>query len=1737
MTRFSSPEPVESQGHLATLAEAAVRASLDLGAKIVAPLRRGEDIASALGSEIATLGTFPLSREMIGLALANAGDALIDARANKLAFQLLTAVPSSPIAQLLGAVAARAFRRAGPAFGPLLDADDLLSMLRWKLWTLPADHFAPTRILKHPGLAAYVSVVARRIVIDECRAMDNRGRAGIDPETIETFADPRATLDAVLDDLDLLQRFARELPEWESPLVDVLAGQVERDGALRAINRKREAAGLSAWSADAMRTAVHRARKRLRDLLMKIPSRPAYEPQHPATAGLPELHGWRRFWCAREGTYSLGDDGFLVDPETELGRHVHDVVALERLQEAPCLVLLGEPGIGKSTVIREECRRLASEGQHAHLVDLSRISSGDALHRAVEGACAANAPSVYLFVDAVDEGLSRNPALAAELISVAETLDVSRVRLRLACRTLEWPPELEASLRQRYEVDALRVQELLPLRRIDVISAANDHGFEGAEFVREVRERGATALAIRPISLRFLLAMFADDGALPHSRTRLFDEGTLILCFEEAALQRGRTRRNADAFRRRAIAARLAAATTFANRHTIARGEDQDDLVLPANIAVGVEHLPDATYAIDTSAVEDVLAGTALFAARTATTFGWNHQSYREFLAAWYLAQHDAGVEAAARLYFPDGLARVPGPLREVAAWHATFAPALFDQLVERDPEVLLHSDGAAVSSESRARLVRALLDRMARYEALDDRPYRRYYQKLAHPQLGDQLRYHIVDRSANIIVRRASMDIAWSCGVRDVVDELTAVLVNREDELQAREVAARSLAELGGDRVRDIFMALVAAGLGSDTNDSIRGSVLSFLWPKHIDAPTLFQHLRLPQRDDYLGTYQRFIAKLPGSLEPEHLTLALEWVEAIGGRADFHLQRAQHDIIDRALQFVERDDIRAVLVRLVRASLRTRLGAWYADDPFRDRGERTLTTDARRLIARDLIHGADDDERIGTELVFFEPPLIDPSDVKWIAALAQSSSERVQRTAGRCVAAIYSRYGYPTDAETADAVLSNESPAFQEPLQPLFEPVELGSERARELAERWASLHRSPPSKRDDDPAEPTLWSVAEPLLARIEAGDLGGWIELVRWTDGLPKPIADDGKWAALAPRERERVVIAAVRYLQDFDAPDLPWLDVPDKLPWSAVAARAALQLIAATRPTMLDTLGERVWRKWCPVLVAVPLPALAAPVRTELIRRCATLDELAMTIQRVARRDNRLGHRVSVLSELPEPVPEPLHAPLVLLAPELQDDAFEDVLERLLPSGNEEAGELARTALRQASSQRAARAARVLLAHDATQWPVALARMQSDRDFIDAFAPLVAYGEDTRHASLSTLTAQQAAELHLVLLRQYPPDENYRGPRGVLTLPDYVELLRRRTRDMLRDAGTIEAIRALEWLRDQEPERETLRYTLIEARHNRADTAWQPLSIQQLKTALIRDGDSAVRRAAGVAEGVPPATHSTPHRRDAGRAEIVALLADVHVLVGTATGTETIAVHASMRPLPGEHGLVVGSVGVATYTIGMLGNYAVAHFQSDMGNESPNAAQLATHDAILETRPKLVLQVGIAFGLQPTKQRLGDVLVAQHITSYEMVKLQPDSVEERGETMRADATLVERIQAHGRTWRIPRTDGSPVAFHVGQVLSGAKLVNSRDFRDALARRFPTALGGEMEGIGAYAAASRQRVPVLLVKAICDWADGSKDDHAQPFAASTAVDLVRHVLEKPDALAPLGIPDLLT
>ena len=244
----------------------------------------------------------------------------------------------------------------------------------------------------------------------------------------------------------------------------------------------------------------------------------------------------------------------------------------------------------------------------------------------------------------------------------------------------------------------------------------------------------------------------------------------------------------------------------------------------------------------------------------------------------------------------------------------------------------------------------------------------------------------------------------------------------------------------------------------------------------------------------------------------------------------------------------------------------------------------------------------------------------------------------------------------------------------------------------------------------------------------------------------------------------------------------------------------------------------------------------------------------------------------------------------------------------------------------------------------------------------------------------------------------------------------------------------------------------------------------------------------------------------------------------------VLLVTTTPVERHALLMRLAPVSRSKGIAEFSIGRVTYNVGRLGRYRCACVETKMGSQDRSGSALTVTDAINIMSPKAIIVVGIAFGIDRAKQRLGDVLIAESIMPYELQKVSPETVVQRGTPIQCGVTLADRFRTRIAGWKVRRHGGSPNVHH-GMVLSGEKLVNSRGFRDGLVQAFPLAVGGEMEGIGIYAAASRVGTEVILVKGICDWADGEKNDVAQPFASHAAASLVEYVLSKPGALKPLA------
>ena len=66
---------------------------------------------------------------------------------------------------------------------------------------------------------------------------------------------------------------------------------------------------------------------------------------------------WDRLWCKQDSFFALDESGFLFDPDTKDSFYRKtDVVKYAEINHLNSLILLGEPGIGKSTTLRTRLR-------------------------------------------------------------------------------------------------------------------------------------------------------------------------------------------------------------------------------------------------------------------------------------------------------------------------------------------------------------------------------------------------------------------------------------------------------------------------------------------------------------------------------------------------------------------------------------------------------------------------------------------------------------------------------------------------------------------------------------------------------------------------------------------------------------------------------------------------------------------------------------------------------------------------------------------------------------------------------------------------------------------------------------------------------------------------------------------------------------------------------------------------------------------------------------------------------------------------------------------------------------------------------------------------------------------------------------------------------------------------------------------------------------------------------------
>jgi hypothetical protein len=211
------------------------------------------------------------------------------------------------------------------------------------------------------------------------------------------------------------------------------------------------------------------------------------------------VYDWERFWYPKGGEYKSDYAGYLENPRSTYAYLTNpnpDVVPFENISEKPCLVLLGEPGMGKSFAIKQAFDQSKEKGKDSLFFELRGYdSSSDLREEIFENqnfkSWIDGSHRLDLFLDSFDEGILSIKSLSDILIRQFRKCPCERLQLRITCRKADWQSTFEEDLKQLWGEDKIAVYELAPLRQIDVKEAAEKNNLDAAVFLSEIQDKEA----------------------------------------------------------------------------------------------------------------------------------------------------------------------------------------------------------------------------------------------------------------------------------------------------------------------------------------------------------------------------------------------------------------------------------------------------------------------------------------------------------------------------------------------------------------------------------------------------------------------------------------------------------------------------------------------------------------------------------------------------------------------------------------------------------------------------------------------------------------------------------------------------------------------------------------------------------------------------------------------------------------------------------------------------------------------------------------------------------------------------------------------------------------------------------------------------------------------------------------------------------------------------------------------
>ena len=525
---------------------------------------------------------------------------------------------------------------------------------------------------------------------------------------------------------------------------------------------------------------------------------------------------------------------------------------LAAVRDIPAYVLLGDPGLGKTTALEMECDELGEEGEFVSARDFLTFSPEDS----------PDWKDKILFIDGLDEVRAGQSDARTPLDQIRRHLaKLGRPRFRISCRMVDWFGDTD-----RMKLNAVSPNGEVVTLGLDALTEADierilAHSLPGTDvksFIPNAHNNGVYGLLANPQTLEMLIDLIADGGGWPASRKELFESFSSLVAREcnrehEIGTPRISTPTLLD------VAGRLCAVLLLTGKYEYSTDWRQAD----------ADYLEPTQCGYDEDALLQRALSTRLFSTVREGKFSPVHRQMAEFLGARHLGGLiDEGLPANRVISLvsgEDGV--VVTELRGLAAWLATISKSARKALIETDPiGIGIYGDISDFSVDDRLSLLESIRGKMRRVE--DFWGMGPAFKSMASPDMIPALRRLLGESPRDDLGESFSQFLLSTLNWGTPLGELSEILLGIVNDVNwsatTRQLALDAFLNTCEDetlRVNSLRQLLVDIRDGNvaDPDNELLGTVLDQLYPSELSPSEVWDYLLLKGSDMSTYRYGRF--------------------------------------------------------------------------------------------------------------------------------------------------------------------------------------------------------------------------------------------------------------------------------------------------------------------------------------------------------------------------------------------------------------------------------------------------------------------------------------------------------------------------------------------------------------------------------------------------------------------------------------------------------------------------------------------------------------------------------------------------------------------------------------------------------------------------------------------------------------------------------------------------------------